>query len=253
VNDSPTTPSSPPPDARRYHALNALAACTLGLLAFCLVWRPTAWIGLSAAVLVLGTLFFYHYCTRAQLGLLEFVLTIAALGQAFGATLKLLWPAVRDTEFDWLLLGAWFAEAAWLLGGALWAGWVIKVLGFQAARHRLLVLLVGWLAPIAVAVLPAAVFLSFIGIPTWVLESFGSRRNPELEVLYGWWVLLMPVAAGACFWSLREASGLHRTAKALDREAEEARARAAPPPPQIAPSPVDPPPGNGESGPRPGL
>jgi hypothetical protein len=217
--DRPPEPPGdrPPQDHIWYYRLNLLAAATLAILVFCLVWRPAAWIGLGTAVISLGSLFFYHYFTRAQMGLVEFILMIAVLGQVIGITLSVLWPQLRDTSVDWMILAVWIMESAWILCGALWASWVARTMKLSRLRDRLRNMLVGWLAPPALVGLCAGVFFTVFGLPGWLLQTF----HGETENVYPWQVVFAPFVAFACVWLIRTAMACHAEARMTERIEQE--------------------------------
>lgn len=207
----------PPPDHTWYYRLNLLAAASLAILLFCLVWRPAAWIGLGAAVISLGSLFFYHYFTRSQMGFAEFIVMIAILSQVIGSTFTVLWPQLRDTKVDWMILAVWLMEAAWILCGALWASWVARTMKLVRLRDRLRTMLVGWLAPPALFGFFASVFFTVFGVPGWILQTL----REETDNTYPWQVVFAPFIAVACAWIVRTAVACHFEAKTAERIAQE--------------------------------
>ena len=219
-SDAPPEPPADQPvkDLKWYYRLNALAAAALSVLLFCLVWRPAAWFGLSMCVVILGALFFYHYFSHARLDFLEFIVMIVVLGQVTGLTTSVLWPKLRETNQDWMILAVWIMEAAFILTGTLWANWVSRMTGLTRRRQRFYVMLIGWLAgPSAPGILMCAA-LTLAGVPTWVL----ARLEEQEESVFSWHVFLAPLGVIIAFFVLRSAWILHNTARAAERAAQDA-------------------------------
>lgn len=212
----PVTPGSqtgrPVGDSKWDHRLYALAAATLAMLVFCLVWRPAAWIGLSAATVSLGALFVYYYSTRVQLAFIEFIAMIVALSQTIGLTTSVLWPQLRGTNQDWMILAVWLMEAGWILCGTLWASWVARHIGLKLLRQRLLVMLLAWLTPLALPGFFLCLGLSVVGIPSWLSHVI----QQDEDCAFTWPVLFALPGAIICVWVMRVAWILHCSARMAD-------------------------------------
>lgn len=233
-------PVHQPHASHRYYQMHTVVVYALLLALFSVVTRPTAWGGCSVANICLGAFFFYHFMTRAQLGLLEFTLTLVVLGHSLILTVQHLWPFFRNSEVDWFILPATLGVAVWVLGGALWCGWVVQALQMTKAWDRIHVLLVGWLVPVALPGLLASLFLTFTGLPTYMLQHVGLRKSHMPYVIYDWWVLLTPIAAVVCYRMVAQAWGLHAAARAIREDEEhliEDAARFGAPVDPIAPDP----------------
>lgn len=199
----------PPAAPTWYYRLNLMAAATLWITIFCLVWRPAAWAGLGITAIVMGALFFHHYFTRAQLGLVEFVLMIAVLGQISGVTLSILWPKLRGTKEDWMILAVWIMEAAWVLCGALWASWVVRWMHLTRLSERLFVLFVGWLAPPALVV----AFYSCLLLVICLGELTVGVPSREM--------LLVPPSLLVSAWIVYKAAAIHSSTRRAEANAGE--------------------------------
>jgi len=226
-------------EKQRYYRLHGLVVYALLLAFLSLVTRPTAWGGCSLVIVCMAAFFLYHFLTRAQLGLLEFTLTMAVLGHSLALTLKYVWPVFQGSEVDWFILPVVLSVAVWVLGGALWSGWVVRTLELNSTWQRLQVLIVGWLMPVAFPGLIASFFLTITGVPTYILQYIGLRGVHLQYSLYEWWVLLMPLTAYVCYKVVAEGLAINAAARDMrtDQELVEHAAKFGAPEDPIAPDP----------------